>query len=167
MNATPYDFPGLVSDASQRRFLHRERQDVIQTFLRETRARRMWERIPYAARDIARRMGMKMSRHGRKAAVRLLIALRRPLPRSLGDVDYLNREAFARHASRTYPGRITLLLSAADLPLYTADPVLDWMSLALGYDIHHVPGADADSFTEPGVKPLAELLGAALRAART
>lgn len=108
-----------------------------------------------------------MSRHGRKVAIRSLLALHRPLPRSLGDVDFLNREAFALHASRTYPGRVTLLLSASDVPLYASDPTLDWWTLALDYDVHYFPGTDMETFKEPGVKPLAELLQTALLAART
>ncbi len=167
MNVTPYDFPGLVSGASRRRFWHRRCLKMVRTILRDASTRRRWKQLPYPAVALARILTQEGRHLARRFAARTILALRRPLPRLLRDVDLLNHMAFAGHSSRTYPGRALLILSEEHRSLYSANPLLDWKDLARGYDVHFVPGADPEMFAEPGVQTLAHHLQGALHAART
>src|SRR5262249_39070173 len=111
--------------------------------------------------------GRAMERFGRRTAAGVFISLQRPLPAPLRDVNFLNQLAFHRHRSRAYPGRATLILSEEHRALYAPDPVADWKALAReGYDVHFVPGEDAEMFREPGVTVLARHLAATLSPAQ-
>jgi thioesterase domain-containing protein len=168
MNVSPYDFPGLVSIASRRRFRRRGRVAVVRALRRDALARSAWKRLPYLTRELGRGVARELRRLGRRAAVRFFIARHRPLPQRLRDINFLNLEAFAVHASRPYPGGAVLMLSGDDRSLYDIDPALDWKKLAgLGSDIHFVPGAGDAMFREPGVRELARLLRAKLATNRS
>lgn len=166
MNVTPYDFPGLVSNAARRRFSRYELAKTIRTVLRDAPERARWKRLPYPVVELARAVGRAVELFGRQAIAGAFIGQRRTVPSRLADVDFLNQVAFKRHRSRPYPGRVTLMLSGEHLALYAADPSADWRSLARqGYDVHYVPGNDSEMLREPGVKALARRLAATLSAA--
>jgi thioesterase domain-containing protein/acyl carrier protein len=164
MNVTPYDFPGLVSDAARRRFLRYRRAEIVRTVFRDAPNRPVrWKRLPYPAVELVRVAGRAIEQFSRQTVARAFIAQQRPLPASLRDVNFLNRVAFTRHRSRSYPGRVTLILSDEHSALYAADPSADWRDVARsGYDVHYVPGADSEMFREPGVAVLARHVAATL-----
>jgi amino acid adenylation domain-containing protein len=165
MNVTPYDFPGLVSGETRRRFTRYWLAETVRTVIRDAPNRVRWKQVPYPAVELARIAGRAMANFARRARVRAWIALRRPLPAGLRDVNVLNQVAFRRHRSRSYAGRVTLILSEEHLALYHADPSVDYRDLARsGYDVHYVPGADSEMFREPGVAYLARHLASTLGA---
>ena len=135
----------------------------MRTVFRDAPKRARWKRVPYPAVELARIAGRAI----KVCVARALIAQRRPLPESLGDVKTLAKVAFKRHRSRTYPGRATLILDGAHRQLYAADPAADWRNLArLGYDVHYVPGDGSEMFREPGLRVLARHLTTTLGARR-
>jgi amino acid adenylation domain-containing protein len=163
MSITPYDFPGLVSDAARRRFSRYQLLKTVRTVFRDAPKRARWKRVPYPAVKLAR----SAVRAIKLCVARALIAQRRTLPESLVDVELLSKVAFERHRSRTYSGRATLILAGAHRQLYAADPAADWRNLArLGYDVHYVPGDDPEMFREPGLRVLARHLTTTLGARR-
>ncbi len=167
MNVSPSDFPGLVSTSSRRRFRRRGRDTEMGALWRGTVAPAWWKRPLYLAREVARGARRELMHLGKKGLVRTLFGLDLPLPQWLRDADFLNLEAFARHTSRAYPGRVLLILSAEDLALCGSDPAPVWRELAgEGVEIRSVPGRDDAMFREPEVQLLAELLRTSLRAAR-
>jgi thioesterase domain-containing protein len=166
VDVTPEDFPGLVSEEARRRFRRDRLLGDLGLQERALLKRSVWKRPPYVARAVVRSIRRTISRVGRRAALRLSIAMGRSLPGRPRDGWFLNQEAARSYAPRTYPGRVTLILRAEDVSMYSSDPTLDWKHLAAGgYDIHYLP-TGGGMFREPGVQALAELLAAALRAAR-
>jgi len=160
IDVTPEDFPGLVSDAARRRFRRSRFQKLIRSESGKMRERRVWKRLPYAVREI----GRMVWRSGRGLAARWYIGRGRSLPERLRDVRLVNTVAFSRHASRTYPGRVTLLLRADDRGMCASDPAQDWDRLAaLGYDIHYLEGSPDGFSEEPQAQEVAGCIGAAVR----
>jgi hypothetical protein len=76
----------------------------------------------------------------RRRAVRWYLERDTPLPRHLQEVRLLNQHAFSGHRSRTFPGRVTLLLRTEDRARYGPDPYRVWRRLATELDIRWLDG---------------------------
>ncbi|MGE0439101.1 MAG: AMP-binding protein [Gemmatimonadales bacterium] len=159
LDATPLDFPDHVAPAAFRRFRRLAAARARRQTIAEVAQRPWWKRGPYLLRALLRNAAAA----GFAATVRRQIRHRQPLPADTRLVRIVNQQAFARHHSRPFPGRITLVLRADDRTHYSADPARDWDRLAAGgYAIHFLDGSDADFSQEPQPRLLAGLLEAAV-----
>jgi hypothetical protein len=119
------------------------------------------ERGPYLIREI----GRKAWARGGELTLRWLIRRGYPLPRPLRAVGLVNRQAFALHIPRAFPGRLTLVLRAEHASMYASDPARDWGRLATGgYDVHYLESSPWGFSQEPQPRLIADLLRAALPA---
>jgi len=159
LDVTPVDFPALASPAACRRFRRHLLIERLRAELVRVGQRRLWKRGPYLVRELARGIW----RLGRAGVTRWHIRRGHALPPSLRGVGHVNQQAFALHSSRTWPGRLCLVLQADQRHLYHADPTRDWDPLATGgYDIHYL---DGPATQEPQSRRAGAILGEALRAA--
>jgi amino acid adenylation domain-containing protein len=161
LHVTPEDFPGLVAEPARRRFRRHRLMELLRSEVEKISQRRMWKRGPYLIREI----GRKAWARGGELTLRWLIRRGYPLPRPLRAVGLVNRQAFALHIPRAFPGRLTLVLRAEHASMYASDPARDWGRLATGgYDVHYLESSPWGFSQEPQPRLIADLLRAALPA---
>lgn len=96
----------------------------------------------------------------RKAITRkLYLAIGRPLPRALQEIQNALRQAHRSYVPQIYPGRVTLFRASKQPDGISPDPTLGWEGLAAeGLEIHEVPGTHGALVVEPRVRFLVEKL---------
>jgi len=90
---------------------------------------------------------------------RILQALGRPLPRTVGTIEDINSFAAGNYTPRVFPGFLTIFRSIKRSSLDGSDELLGWAGLAAcGVQVCDIPGTHHDMMREPNVRILAERL---------
>ncbi len=87
---------------------------------------------------------------------------KRPLPKSLWDIESLNTHAFLEYTAKPYDGKIVMLVTDGTVNRFNCEH-LGWTQVPKqGLEIRRVPGLHDTIMNEPHVKPYAAALKAAI-----
>jgi thioesterase domain-containing protein/acyl carrier protein len=116
-------------------------------------------------RKKARRVRRKLIYGAWQKTAGVFEKLRRPLPRSLQNVQQANYKALSDYRPGTYGGRVVLFCAAGEPEEFNREKRRGWRLLAPHLEVLTVPGDHLTMIEEPHVRELAERLREVMRIA--
>jgi amino acid adenylation domain-containing protein len=135
-DATPEDFSELVPAEVLGRFQRGRLEQRVRSVATKLHPHRIWKGLPSLGQETLSTIWQNV----RRRAIRWYLNRDSRLPPPLQEVRLVNQHAFSGHRSRTFPGRVTLLLRTEDRARYGPDPHQVWSRLATALDIRWLDG---------------------------